>query len=262
MNKMKKTSLIVALLLVFCSIRATAQVYKAVPLAGKSQAHEYIQQNLVYPEDALKAGKSGEVVVAFHLDEKGQGSDYRVKESFDEAANPIALELVRRILWEPATKELKPIASDNEYVVEFNAKAYKRYWKKRERPALPLTLEADSSYQIHELRHLEETAKPYFADGSNMAQYILSNLVYPESAKAAEVSGTVRLNFVVETDGSVSNILVVNSVGAGCDNEAIRLLQETLWIPAVKNGKYVRSHNNQDITFNIGNRNYLDGNAY
>ena len=262
MNKMKKTCFFAVLLLTFCGGHANAQVTKANPIAGKAQTQEYLQHNLVYPEEALQAGKSGHVVVAFHLDEKGQGSDYHVTQSFNEAANPIALDLVRKILWEPANKDLKPIASDNEYEVEFNAKAYKRYWKKRQRPALPLTLEADSSYQIFELRQLEETAKPFFADGSNMAQYILSNLVYPEAAKVAEVSGTVRLNFVVETDGSVSNILVVNSVGAGCDNEAIRLLQETHWIPAVKNGQYVRSHNNQDITFNIGSRNYQDGNAY
>ena len=72
----------------------------------------------------------------------------------------------------------------------------------------------------------------------------------------------MRLSFVVETDGSVSNITVVNSVGGGCDNEAIRLIQGTIWIPAEKNNKYVRSMGMQDITFSIGNRNFQDGNNY
>ena len=102
-------------------------------------------------------------------------------------------------------------------------------------------MEADSSYVIYEMRQLEELAKPYFSDGSNMATYIMNNLEYPESAKATEIQGTVRLDFIVETNGNVSNITVRNSVGGGCDNEAIRLLQETHWIPAVKNGKYVRN---------------------
>ena len=128
--------------------------------------------------------------------------------------------------------------------------------------AIPLTLETDSSYQIYETRQLEEAAKPYFADGSTMPKYILSNLKYPEAAKAGEIHGTVRLNFIVETNGNVSNITVENSVGGGCDNEAIRLLQNTHWIPAVKNDKYVRSHHKQDITFNFGTRNYQDGNSY
>ena len=95
-----------------------------------------------------------------------------------------------------------------------------------------------------------------------MPHYILTNLKYPEAAKAGEIHGTVRLSFVVETNGNVSNITVLNSVGGGCDNEAIRLLQNTHWIPAVKNGKYVRSYNKQDITFNFGARNYQDGNSY
>ena len=259
---MNKAILITTWLLAAFTITGFAQVYKAIPLAGKAQTQEYIQRNLVYPKKDLAYKKSGTVIVAFHLDETGKGSDYQVKESFSEDAGSVALDLVRKILWEPATKDMKPIASDVEYEVEFNEKAYKRYWKKHQRVKIPLKLEADDSYVIYELRQLEEAAKPYFPDGGNMANYILKNLEYPESAKMAEIHGTVRLDFVVETDGSVSNIMVKNSVGGGCDNEAIRLLQETHWIPAVKDGKYVRSHNNQDITFNIGNRNFQDGNAY
>ena len=253
---------LLTLVLAVAAVQARAQVYPPTPLAGKQLTQEYLTQNLVYPESALEAGQSGKVVVAFHVDEKGHGSDYSIKESFNEDANPIALDLVQRILWEPATKDLLPIAYDMEYPVEFNAKAYKRYWRKRQRVTVPLQLETNESYRIYELRELEEHATPYFADGNTMGKYILSNLKYPEAAKASEIHGTVRLLFVVETDGSVSNIIVKNSVGGGCDNEAIRLLQETHWIPAVKNGKYVRSHNAQDITFNIGARNYQDGNAY
>ena len=74
-------------------------------------------------------------------------------------------------------------------------------------------------------------------------------------------SSTVRLSFTIEKDGSIANIFVVNSVGGGCDNEAIRLMQETVWLPAERHGKYVRSRNMQDITFNIGSRNFQDGNS-
>ena len=253
---------IVSILLMCCCRLGFAQINPATPKASHQVTDVFIQQNLVYPEADLQAGNKGKVVVAFRLDEHGNGSDYQIKETFSDAANDNALDIVKKILWNPATKNMLPIESTMEYEVEYSAKAYKRYWKKRERVALPLTLEADSSYHIFEIRQLEDVAKPYFADGSNMAQYILSNLEYPESAKMAEVNGTVRLNFVVETNGNVSNITIDKSVGAGCDNEAIRLLQETHWIPAVKDGKYVRSHNFQDITFNIGSRNYQDGNSY
>ena len=262
MNVLKTSQRLICLFFAFVVTSGFAQMTPATPKAGHLQTEEFVQQNIVYPDADLQAGNKGKVVVTFHLDEKGHGSDYQVKESFSEAANDNALDLVKKILWEPALKNLLPVESDMEYDVEYNAKAYKRYWKKRERVTIPLAMEADDSYQIYETRQLEEIAKPYFADGNTMAKYILANLKYPEAAKAGEIHGTVRLNFVVETDGCVSNITVQNSVGGGCDNEAIRLLQETHWIPAVKNGKYVRSYNKQDITFNFGTRNYQDGNSY
>lgn len=262
MKQLVFKQIFISLLLFGCAVGGFAQFNHATPKAGHELTEDFIEQNLVYPEADFEAGNKGKVVVAFHLDEKGNGSDYHVSETFSEAANGNALDLVRKIIWNPATKNMLAVETDMEYTVEYSAKAYKRYWKKHERVDLPLTLEADDSYQIFEIRQLEELAKPYFADGSNMAQYIFNNLKYPEAAKMSEVSGTVRLNFVVETNGNVSNITIDKSVGAGCDNEAIRLLQGTHWIPAVKNGKYVRSHNMQDITFTIGARNYQDGNSY
>ena len=251
-----------SILFIGCFATGFAQINPATPKSGHALTEDFILQNQHYPETELANKTSGEVVVSFHLDEKGMGSDYQIKESFSEAANADALDLVKKILWEPAMQNMLPVAVDMDYTVKYHAKSYKRYWKKHERIEIPLVLEADNSYNIYEIYQLEETAKPYFADGGNMANYILHNLEYPEAAKATEVSGTVTLSFIVETDGSVSNIIVKNSVGGGCDNEAIRLLQDTHWIPAVKNGKYVRSHNTQDITFNIGSRNYQDGNSY
>ena len=262
MNNLRIRLWITGMLLILYCPFGFAQFNPATPKAGHQVTAVFIQQNLVYPESDFQSGNKGKVVVAFQLDEKGNGSDYVVKETFSEAANDNALDMVKKILWIPANLNMLPCESPMEYEVEYSIKAYKRYWKKREHVTIPLTHDADSSYHIYEVRQLDETAKPYFPNGGTMAKYILDNLKYPEEAKAAEVNGTVRLSFVVETNGNVSNITIDKSVGGGCDNEAIRLIQETHWIPAVKNNKYVRSHNTQDITFNIGSRNYQDGNSY
>ena len=252
----------IAILALVMGLQLNAQVTAPEPVAGHALTKEYFTQNLVYPEDDLQQGNSGKVVIQLHTDAQGVASQYNVKSSFSEAATPIALHLVKTILWKPALINGLPSDYDFDYEVDFNAKSYKRYWKRHQRLEAPLTFEADTSYKIYEYKQLEEVAKPYFADGSNMANYIFHNLQFPAEAKEREIQGTVRLSFVVETDGSVSNIVVVNSVGGGCDNEAVRLLQETIWIPAEKNGKYVRSTNMQDITFSIGNRNFQDGNNY
>lgn len=257
-----KTKLITAMFILFSGWQLKAQVTAPEPLAGKPLTKEYIMQNMIYPEADLQKGNNGKVIVSLHVDANGAGSQYAVKSSFSEAASQNALHLVKTILWKPALDVGIPTDYDTEYEVDYNAKNYKRYWKRHERHTVPLTLEADTSYKIYEYKQLEEVAKPYFADGINMPQYIQKNLQFPAEAKEREIQGTVRLSFVVETDGSVSNIVVVNSVGGGCDNEAIRLLQETIWIPAEKNGKYVRSTGMQDITFSIGAHNFQDGNSY
>lgn len=257
-----KTKLILTALVLFTGWQLKAQVTAPEPLAGKPLTKEYIMQNMIYPEADLQKGNNGKVIVSLHVDAKGAGSQYAVKSSFSEAASQNALHLVKTILWKPALDVGIPTDYDTEYEVDYNAKNYKRYWKRHERHTAPLTLEADTSYKIYEYKQLEEVARPYFTDGINMPQYIQKNLQFPAEAKEREIQGTVRLSFVVETDGSVSNIIVVNSVGGGCDNEAIRLLQETIWIPAEKNGKYVRSTGMQDITFSIGAHNFQDGNSY
>ena len=95
-----------------------------------------------------------------------------------------------------------------------------------------------------------------------MAAYLRTNLQFPDQAKQFEIQGTVTLSFVIETDGRASNIIVENSVGGGCDNEAIRLIQNLVWTPGVKNDSLVRTRTTQDITFQIGERNYHDGNNY
>ena len=254
-----KARLIIALAIVISAWQLKAQVTLPEPVAGKTVTKDYINQNLVYPEADLQQGNSGKVVIGMNIDAQGQVSQYAVKSTFSEAAAPIALRLVKTILWKPAMVAGLPTDYYHEYEVEFNAKSYKRYWKRHTRLEVPLSLEADTSNIVYEFKQLNEVAKPYFADGISMGKYIVKNLKYPAEAKEREIQGTVRLNFVVETDGTVSNIVVVNSVGGGCDQEAIRLLQETIWIPAQKNDKYVRSTNMQDITFSIGNREFQDG---
>ena len=257
-----KTRLIFTMVILFSGWQLKAQITAPQPVAGHSVTMNYITRTLVYPEADLEQGNSGKVVIGMHIDPQGVVSNYTVKSSFSEAASPIALHLVNTILWKPALNIGIPIDYDFEYEVDFNARSYKRYWKRHQRPEIPLTLEADTSYKVYEYKQLEEVAKPYFADGSNMGKFIATHLKFPAEAKEREIQGTVRMSFVVETDGSVSNIVIVNSVGGGCDIEAIRLLEETVWIPAEKNGKYVRSSNMQDITFSIGAHNFQDGNSY
>jgi periplasmic protein TonB len=73
-------------------------------------------------------------------------------------------------------------------------------------------------------------------------KFLQKNFKYPEAAQRANVSGKIYVEFIVEIDGSLSNINVIKSVGMGVDEETIRFLKlSPKWISANYKGKNVRS---------------------
>jgi len=68
----------------------------------------------------------------------------------------------------------------------------------------------------------------------NMEAYINSHLSYPEVARESKIEGKVLIRFVVNEDGSVSDVTVVRGIGGGCDQEAQRMVSG---MPRWKSGK-------------------------
>lgn len=73
-------------------------------------------------------------------------------------------------------------------------------------------------------------------------QYVQRHLNYPGMARENRTSGTVHIAFVVERDGSISNIEILNNpkIGDGCEEEAIRVIKSAKWIPGKNNGQPAR----------------------
>lgn len=72
-------------------------------------------------------------------------------------------------------------------------------------------------------------------------EYIGKNYDYPQAAIEAGVVGTIQVSFIVEKDGSLSDIRVVKDLGYGTGEAAVRVLQEGgEWSPAIQNGRKVR----------------------
>lgn len=92
-------------------------------------------------------------------------------------------------------------------------------------------------------------SKPEFPGGEKaLKQFLKKNLVYPEGA--IQLSGKVVVQFNVNTDGSLSDIRVVNSLGFGYDEEAIRLIKlMPAWIPGKHRGKNVQTSLTLPIQF-------------
>jgi len=84
---------------------------------------------------------------------------------------------------------------------------------------------------------------PQFSGGEEaFYKFLVSNIKYPQLAKEKGIHGRVILSFVIEKDGSLSNGVILISLGGGCDEEALRVVKMTdgMWTPGSKDGKLVR----------------------
>jgi TonB family protein len=98
---------------------------------------------------------------------------------------------------------------------------------------------SDNDNQINEFT--EQDAE-YIGGASALYSYIGRNINYPQSAIEEQIQGKVFISFIIETDGSISNVKIDKGIVTELNNEAIRIVKSMpRWKPAYNNGKAVIS---------------------
>ncbi len=94
---------------------------------------------------------------------------------------------------------------------------------------------------------------PEFVGGVKAwSKYMERNLRYPLSAQEDAVQGKVFVSFVVEKNGSITDVTVTRGIGFGCDEEAMKVIKKSpLWKPGRNNGNPVRVRYNMAINFQM-----------
>jgi len=94
---------------------------------------------------------------------------------------------------------------------------------------------------------------PQFPGGQiAMLQYLMKNIKYPEQAMKEGIQGRVTVRFIVEKDGSISDVKPVLSVHPLLNKEAVRVVKSMpKWSPGKHNGKPVRVRFNLPIMFKL-----------
>ncbi len=98
--------------------------------------------------------------------------------------------------------------------------------------------------------------RPRYPGGDESRLYYLrQHIRYPEAALKGFIQGVVMVTFIVETDGSLSNVEVTRKIGGGCDEEAVRVTKAMpRWEPGKRNGRPVRVIVRMPIVFKIPGR--------
>ena len=119
-----------------------------------------------------------------------------------------------------------------------------------EGPKNAKAVEDNNVYGVFEALELQ----PTFPGGMDKFYKYLSKAIrYPSMAQEQGVQGKVFLSFIIEKNGTLTDIKVVKTLGAGTDEEAVRVLKGSpKWMPGIQNGKEVRVKYNIPISFSLG----------
>ena len=116
-----------------------------------------------------------------------------------------------------------------------------------EEESLPFQVKNESLFPVEQGMNVEDAVTsaeimPLFPGGQTaLIRYIYENIQYPSTALKQRIEGRVWCSFVVETDGSISNVQLEESVYIFLDDEALRVLKNMpAWTPGRTNGENVR----------------------
>ena len=164
--------------------------------------------------------------------------------------------------WEDVKDYFEPIKS---FVITYNAKArsftiqrnvFKYAGKAEGGPNFNQVEAISSQLTVVEAGNNDDVyevveSMPEFSGGdAGLMAYMRQSLKYPREAQEDGIRGTVMVSFVIEKDGSVSNVKVTRSVHELLDKEAVRMVKGMpKWKPGMKEGKPVRTRYTVPIRF-------------
>jgi len=117
---------------------------------------------------------------------------------------------------------------------------------------IPIEFEEEESADEQQIFMVVE-AMPNFPGGETaLHKYLAENIKYPQMAKESGIQGRVFVTFVVEREGSVTDVKVLRGIGGGCDEEAVRVVKNMpKWTPGKQRGKPVRVQFNLPVKFTL-----------
>ena len=97
---------------------------------------------------------------------------------------------------------------------------------------------------------------PSFPGGEvKLVEYIAKNLNYPQEAIEKGIEGRVFVGFIIDVDGSVTDVKLLRGIGGGCDEEAIRVIKSLpKWRPAKQNGVFSRVSYQIPVNFKLDDK--------
>ena len=205
---------------------------------GEQAMMEYIAKNVKYPKDAKDKNQSGKVFVSFVVEKDGSVTEVKVLKGVCESIDNESVRVVKSMPnWKPGKQKGEPVRVSYCLPITFKLGDGQTATPVKTSDGSRVDMKPDQNdvYQI-----VEEM--PKFPGGEQaMMEYIAKNVKYPEDAIKKNQSGRVFVSFVIEKDGSITEVKVLRSVYESLDDEAIRVVKAMpKWTPGKMKGEPVR----------------------
>ena len=124
--------------------------------------------------------------------------------------------------------------------------------KKSDPPKIVPDGQQQSKIEDEQIFQKVETEASFPGGHEEWKRYLEKNLDVnvPFHNGAPNATYTVMIQFIVDTEGNISDVKPVSSIGYGMEEEAIRVIKKgPKWVPAIQNGRYVKSYRKQSVHF-------------
>lgn len=240
---MKLTKIVLLLLLPisgFAQIQGEDEVYLNMERidakfngGGIDKFSEFINKQFDYS----KVTKLGKMEATFNVDENGSVTKIRITQMLDvESATEFIRVLKMCPKWEPAKRNGKPISIEIKYPLVFQrSNNQSENTESKQKPVNDTG--SNSEEKVYEISAIE--TKPDFNGGlKKFYEFVGQNFRAPE---VQGLKGKVIVSFVVDKDGSLTDIHIIKDIGYGTGQEVVRVLKKSpKWIPGMQRGIPVR----------------------
>ena len=240
----------------------------AVPKGGPQGYADYLASHQKYPTAAMQAKQEGTVTVTFVVEKSGSIGEVEVKQPVAPLLDAEAIRVIKSApRWTPAHQKGKAVRQRVSVPVSFvlaegSGETVEVPAPGATKPGQPLppgavaaapgtTSVVGTAPNGAAIIRPEKSAQPV---GGNVAffSWIAANQKYPDLARKRHIQGKVPVEFIVQPDGSLTDVRVTQKHGSGLDEEAVRLIKAApKWEPALYQGKPIKQKMALPVLFQL-----------
>jgi len=212
----------------------------------------YMSNNLVYPEAAVRKQLQGRLFVRFVVEADGRLTNIAIHRSAHPILDEEGMRMVRSMpRWVPARREGVTVAAPMMLPITFKlpSQGLASLVDRLQKSNVKQVAEPDSIPVIDE--NSTDIERPIFPGGERgFNDFLRSKLEYPEVEYRNRTQGEVHLRFVVDVDGSISQVTVVKGTSPAFEQAALDVMKlAPKFTPARKNGKPLQAWHYMAIRF-------------